>query len=375
MRAVIVEALHQAAVESPTIAAVIWLIGANVAPHISLEREQEIIESWLDSLQQRYEDEAIRQWSIATVVPPNAIKVPKFNAAPGSTTKLNIADIQPGFESAVGPTNAQGAAIPDSNPHLPNAHQAWVHQAGPRLANAVATAINTDHASIISDVDGRLASMAETLAGFAKSLSAEIFTAVTTIHESLCISSRRTELLWWREALFSPSLGRSYRAPGPEVRVLALALDLAKLTGPFHPTSVEHFLREAARAAFGVAANDTIPVITLGDFVEHLRNGDADLAVLRGAVGSFPADFPGHGPLLSLIFAASVASNGGEPLIGSIGLPGTVELPFSELAVWLYREALALALSSVTHETPRATGLEPGGKGRRLPAAAAKDAQ
>jgi hypothetical protein len=364
VRAVMLDALHQAAESSLTIAAIIWLVGVNVAPHASLGSEQELIESWLQTLHQQYEDEAIRLWSIvpgsaAREISPLKLPVPQTSAA-----KLKPAEIQPGFESAMGPSDAQGVATANPNQYWPNNNNHWALQAAPRLATAVASAINKAQASAAADVSSNLESLALALTGFADEMLAQISASVTVLREGARSGGRRTELLWWREALYSPSVGQSYRALTPEVRTLALAVDLSKLTGPFHPTSVEYFLREAVRTALTVAPGDDVPTISLADFLAHVRDADSDLESLRGA--DLPsAETPVHRPLLGLALAAP-SPTGHVPVVDALGLSDTITMPLSEIAVWLYREALALSLASNAKDaSPGSENGVPTGKGRR----------
>lgn len=371
VRAVMLEALQHAAEASGTIAAIVWLVGANVAPHASLASEQGIIESWLETLRQRYEDEAIRVWSNAPDTVAREIGAPKLKAPTICAKKLTAAEIQPGFDSAMGPQNAQGTAAADPNPYWPNSNNSWSFQAAPRLATAVASAINKAQASAVADVSSNLEGLASALVSLANELLTEVSASVISVQESTRSAALRTELLWWRQALYSPSLGQSYRAFAPEVRTLALAVDLAKLTGPFHPTGMEYFLREAVRAALGVAPEGDVPTITLAQFLANVRNAESDLESLRSPDPQ-TAEAPRHRPLLALALAAPTSPEADVPIVVALGLSDTITLPLSEIAIWLYREALALSLASNMEGASLGSGDgTAAGKGRRRKAAKA----
>ena len=54
----------------------------------------------------------------------------------------------------------------------------------------------------------------------------------------------RAEVLYWKEALFSPSKKVSYRQLSPDGAVYWAAQDLHLRVPRFHPLSIEFFLRE-----------------------------------------------------------------------------------------------------------------------------------
>ena len=65
--------------------------------------------------------------------------------------------------------------------------------------------------------------------------------AVSTASAGL---QRRTNLLWWKEALFSPSARISYRELSPTDAAVLMAFDMHQQIPTFSPASVAAFLRE-----------------------------------------------------------------------------------------------------------------------------------
>ena len=59
---------------------------------------------------------------------------------------------------------------------------------------------------------------------------------------------RRTNLLWWKEALFSPSARMSYRDMSASDAAALMAFDMHRQIPTFSPASVAAFLRETVIA-------------------------------------------------------------------------------------------------------------------------------
>jgi len=69
--------------------------------------------------------------------------------------------------------------------------------------------------------------------------------------DAMISSSRRSELLWWRQSLYSPSMRRSYRDLQPAVAAIMMASDFAGLAGSCAPVSADYFLRETVAYVLG----------------------------------------------------------------------------------------------------------------------------
>jgi GTPase-associated system helical domain len=88
---------------------------------------------------------------------------------------------------------------------------------------------------------------------------------------------RRTQLLWWKEALFSASARVSYRSLDEIVAASLMAFDLFQQLPMLSPASVQSFLGEAVRLVQASGSNETR---TLHDLVE-IAASHRDLAEFR----------------------------------------------------------------------------------------------
>lgn len=106
---------------------------------------------------------------------------------------------------------------------------------------------------------------------------------------------RRTNLLWWKEALFSPSARMSYRDMAPSDAVALIAFDMHRHIPTFSPASVAAFLREAVIALPTIDPEEKRPIREL---VENARNAIV-LNDLRTEAGKLVSAPTGRGSILA----------------------------------------------------------------------------
>jgi chemotaxis protein CheY-P-specific phosphatase CheC len=85
------------------------------------------------------------------------------------------------------------------------------------------------------------------------------------------LDERRSQLLWWRQTLFSPFSRMSYRWLDPCQAALVMAIDLHKMVTLYAPQSVEYLLCEATQALIEPIRRDRL---TLDQFCNELLEDD-----------------------------------------------------------------------------------------------------
>ncbi|MGU3423002.1 GTPase-associated system all-helical protein GASH [Methylobacterium sp. D54C] len=135
--------------------------------------------------------------------------------------------------------------------------------------------------------------------------------------------------------MYSSELNAGYRTlPAPEA-ALQMALDLHRQLPAFHPTSVEHFLRESiAETSTGAPRRKA-----LVDLVKVIAQDEA----LRKRMSAVPGRIDGEGPglLLSLLVDAGAAGADAAAVEAATGIVGDVQLTVADLAVIAFRELQA----------------------------------
>ena len=301
------------------------LLLASALPHLSVGREAPVWKEALDQLLHAVEREAEVAWSV-----PSRVPVPPFPEVdiPSITVSLkggrvNKKVLERGMLAAAGPSDENGQST-EGNQHWPHEGDPWSYEFAPLAAAAISKAI--------SQATGTRTSTANTA-----SLTNALVSAVTTYLESfldqIASTARglemRSRLLWWKEALVSPSAQISYRDIDRKAAPGLMAYDYQAVLPSLAPVSVSAFLREAIRTLLPDEES-----LTVLEWISVLA-ADEHAKALRETIGATTfAD--GHVPLVSLVRIAeptatvikqrTVFSPGLRLTAGEFGLLAFLEL-------------------------------------------------
>ena len=347
LRAILLDALVRACQQDDTVAVAFVASARNVLPFTDANGEQEIWTAILLEIERQVEERAEREWAT-----PASISTPEVRFDPTSAVeiriqskKTNSSTLKRKFEAAAGPhsldpngsqTNTGG------NPHWPNNNMNWVREFGTRSAKAVADAIN--HAIGGLSVEGG------DLPGIAQEMMAVMSENLTATLRAVSDASvglqRRTNLLWWKEALFSPSAGVSYREMSASHAAVLMAFDMYRHVPTFSPSSVAAFLRETVVALPTMDKDKEIAVRTL---VEMTRDAGV-LDELRTEARKLVAAPEGRGSILGLIgHPGALPRSDDRRFRDLVGVKADTMLTLPDWSVWMLRElqaAQAVAESS-----------------------------
>ena len=194
--------------------------------------------------------------------------------------------------AAAGPTDAEGEPTAEgSNPHWPNEGQPWSHQFVPRAASAISEAISEAAGAKTGSTkpESLTAALTDAIANYLKSFARQL---ASTTHGV----EMRSRLLWWKEALVSPSARVSYRDIDPKAAPGLMSYDYQAVLPPIAPASVTVFLTETVRTLHPEEV--TLP---LADWLQALAaspHADAFRATIREITFA-----DGYRPLVSLVAA------------------------------------------------------------------------
>ena len=337
IRAVLLAALVRAADKNNHIAAALVTYARNMLPHIRVGNEQPIWHDLVMDLENEVEKRAETEWAT-----PAAIKVPPLKLSvdslkiPVKTLKLNRKELTQNLFEASGPHNPDEEAGKNPNPHWPNSDSSWSHGFAPRAARAIADAVDPALKVTIGPVD--FGEITETVSRhFNKTLE-----AVSRANAGL---QRRTYLLWWKEALYSPSRRRRYRdLPGLQAAVL-MAFDLYTLVSNFTPWSVSSFLDETVRALPQIDVEERKPLLEL---IKEVAASE-ELTALRVTIESLGLG-AARVPLLAVVGNREAATMTSRRFKALTGVPADTELSLPDLTVWLFRELQATR--ALIHDRP-----------------------
>lgn len=342
LRSIIIDALMTSTEENPEVAAVVYntAIGLYKFGQARLGKEVAVIERLLKDAGRTAEAEAVKRVGL---IPPikkkrrrkkSALQTPLLKSDSIIKDEEVLADI----ERASGPHNAQSVAGKDPNPHWTNAAHPWSYEFAPRMATALAKAVNLGSQRLSASLSKRLATYLDIVE---KRLSDEVRQA-----EQLCLdmsvyhnSSRmRLDVLWWAEALYSPLLGCSYRDLELADIAVTAAIDLATIVPALSPASVYYVLGEMVHRLRRIQGGDSVSPLTF--YLDELTKTQTNFGEALHPINENPPS-----SLLDLVGeTSSKDKQPGDKLLEHTNLDGSLELSFGEFAMWIFRDLQAKRL-------------------------------
>ena len=223
----------------------------------------------------------------------------------------------------------------EGNPQWPqNDPNTWNYEFGKRTAQTVGDAITRAVEGLSVEGVDLPAFTTETARAISDHLT-ETLQAVSTAAAGL---QRRTNLLWWKEALFSPSARISYRELSPADAVVLMAFDMHQQIPTFSPASVAAFLRETVVALPTIDAEKTS---SIRELVERTRDTDV-LSQLRTEAAKLVSAPSGRCSVLAVIGHPDAIPQLDDPgFRDRIGVKPDTALTLPDWSVWVFRELQA----------------------------------
>ena len=339
-RAMLLDAVIRACEQNDTVAAAFVASARNVLPFMEVGGEREIWADIVGEIERKVEERSEREWATpaSITVPDLKFESPSEVEIRIASKKVNDGNLKPKFEAAAGPhsnapdgtqTNTEG------NPYWPQENpQAWVYEFGTRTAEAVGEEINRAIGSLsVEGVD---------LPGFTQDItrviSEHLGTTLQAVSNATAGLQRRTNLLWWKEALFSPSVRMSYRKMLPLEAAVLMAFDMHRHIPTFSPASVAAFLRETV---IGLPTIDQEQSVAIRELVEKTRDADV-LAELRTETGKLVAAPVGRSSILGLIgHREAVPGIDDRKFRDLVGVKPDTMLTLPDWSLWIFRELQA----------------------------------
>lgn len=340
VRAMLLDALAQAAADDDRIGVAVVASARNALPFMEAGDEREIWADVVTEIEERVDARAEAEWATPSsiAVPAMAFEAPELKAPTVTTPRASRDYLKKQFRAAVGPQfqdPQRGNVATNGNPYWPqnNPHQ-WVTEFGDRMAEAVAQCID----AVVGETTIEQADLSDPFRALAVSVSSYVGNTLNTVTAATAGLQRRTNLLWWKETLFSPTTRVSYRDLPPASAATLMAFDLHQQVPMFSPASVAAFLSEAVVGLPSIDQEKTYP---MRELVAEAQT-EAGLAVLRTAGADVIAPPEGRGPLLALIAYPDVPiARAEEEFRRLTGVPPDAQLTLPGWASWVFRELQA----------------------------------
>lgn len=334
VRAMLLHALVQASAEDEKVGVAFVASARNALPFMEVDNERAIWGEVISEVERAVDTRAEAEWAT-----PEAINAPAMNFAPPEAIEVSLTIGNPNkallakkFEAAGGPHNAAGQAT-GGNPHWPNNGQSWLTEFGTRAAEAVAEAMSTAaKASAIGPVD-----LSGPLNSLAQVVSTHVTDTLKAVSGATAGLQRRTNLIWWKETLYSPSARVSYRTVPATTAGALMAFDLHKQVPTFSPASVVAFLNETVLTLPEIDASKRYGIRDLLDGAKK----SAELAELRQVASQLVPERNGRGPIVGLLGQGRGQDIDDARFVELVGVPAETLLTIPEWATWLFRELQA----------------------------------
>lgn len=337
IRAMLLDALVQASRLQAPIAIAFVNSARNVLPYTASIHEQPIWEEAVTEVENKVDTRAEAEWAtpeMLTVQPLN-YGAPEELCVETNNATLDYEVLYTKISQATGPW-ADG----DHNPHNPNNQP---HPWGQEFARRLSTAIVEVVDEALEESRPKPINLSVPLNELADSVSKHVEHALAAFGGATAGLQRRTNLLWWKETLYSTSAHASYRDMSAFVAAALMAFDLYQQVPTYSPASVSAFLNETIQLLPQAAQTESSALLTL---VMEAREA-TQLAPLRETAAKLMPVAVGRGPLLSLIgHANDPVALDGPALRRLCGVDAEVALSPQAWGTWLFRELQAVRATS-----------------------------
>ena len=290
LRAIIFDALLGNAESDDATKSALALLLASALPHLSVGKEEEVWKMALDELLSAVERNAEVAWTV-----PSQISVPDFPKIKVPTIRISVKGgevdeeaLEKGMCAAAGPEDEEGQRT-KGNQYWPNQGQAWSFEFAPHAASAISKTISG--AMGPKTVSMKAEALAEALTdAIVNHLEYFIGQLTSTTHGV----EMRSRLLWWKEALVSPSAHISYRDIDHKAAPGLMAYDYQAVLPSLAPSSVSAFLIETVRTL--LPDDEAAPLVEWLQALAALPHAEALRSTVRKIVFA-----DGYRPLVSLV--------------------------------------------------------------------------
>lgn len=341
VRAVILESLFQLSKNDASTAALVWLTARDVIRHYQLDAEENAINGFLQELADRVEENGQAAWGISPKRQPSEfrgreISIPAVKAAQIDQESLKVhllnAMVHSGWSQNTGGVG--------KNPHSQATNNwQWAQFAAEYSATGITEVVNSALSQQAKSLSTISAPIQRSLDDYFAQLKPFFEELNDSIVQSVTANNKRSELLWWKQSLYSRSLNSSYRSLDQLSAAVCMAYDLAEQVDPIYPESLDYLLREALKDTLGDLAAEEQP---LSKWLE------GSLSLPENIQSALKAYTEQGEQRKSLLSAWSNTLHSGETtnFFMKTGIDKKAKLTASDLAVWLFHGLQAQKLAN-----------------------------
>jgi GTPase-associated system-like protein len=335
-RAVLLDALRQASEKDGRISASMSLLGRNILPHLPIGVESGIWEDVIQAAEHRAEELGQTEWTIDFNPQLSGVSLQKSKESTNPEIKLD----RSGLASKLGPAFNQG-----SFPFQQHIFNSWAQEAANRASAAIADSIDASLEQVRNQIGAAGKAVAAAIEPLIVGFTAALQEATAEVSRAATGLKRRTELIWWREALYSAAADQSYRAFCPETAALLMAIDLHAQVPPFCPLSVEYFLRETILTSIA-SGETTKPKDGHLQQVAQVAMKHCPSNVVADRLASLKQK-EGRRTLVSFLADTNLSSADAFARFRTdVGVSGETVVTVPQFGIWIFRELQAMRVTA-----------------------------
>ncbi|WP_115511689.1 GTPase-associated system all-helical protein GASH [Xanthomonas arboricola] len=339
LRAILLDAIVQAARSDDAIAVAFVNTARNALTHTETADEADIWREAVSEIETKVDARAEREWAT-----PEMISVDPLQYMPPP------------------PISNQSEAVTVDRARFKQNSASAASEVGhyQNIANWMPNFLNAFSDSIAETIDGVAEELAPSpvdisgpLSMLAKAVAGHVDNALASFSGATAGLQRRTNLLWWKEAMYSPSVRASYLDLPPFEASALMALDLHEQVPTYSPASVSAFLREAIRCLPIEKDEQSNGGREVASLVHDART-TALMQPFRTLAAQYAPAPVGRGPLLSLIgHPQGSGAVEATTLRALCGVDASTSMTPSDWGTFLFRE-LQTARATSNSPTKRA---------------------
>jgi len=322
LRAVILESLYTRALNDIDYARIFWYTGSSVINHYSLGNEKELLHDILTEIGELVEKEAVKEWSLINDIAIEEVDEFNIKIESAKSIQSNIDTFQEEFDDSVLHTSWHGKNNGTSYSNNRNWSDYFTIHGGKSISKLVKNSI-TKQSGSLNEISTQINEYMSSLTPFFEKISSHATKGVSSVNN-------RSQLLWWKESLYSTSMKKSYRDVPKEILTFVMAFDLYSIVTQNYPISVDYFLMETLSKIISPEEECSLGVLitNLSKHKEYLQSTGVKCSYSESRIS-----------LLNYIMGLSNDEvTGSGKLKENLGIDSKNNLKASELVVWLFHE-------------------------------------
>lgn len=340
VRAVILESLSQLSKDDTATATLVWLTARDVIRHYQLDSEENSICGLLQELADQVEENGQAAWGVSHKLHASKFKGIEISISGVNAAKIDEESLKEQLLGAMVHSGWSPNAGGGNNPHTTASNSwQWSKFAAENSATGIAEVVNSALSQQAKSISTISSSIQKNMDNYFAQLQPFFEDVNNSIANSITANNKRSELLWWKQSLYSRSLNASYRSLDQLSAAVCMAYDLVELTAPIYPESLDYLLRETLKDVHGDLVADERPL------TEWLEGSLSLNEKIQSALKAHAEQGEQRKPLLTAWANALHSGETGSFFIET-GINKKAKLTLSDLAVWLFHGLQAQKLAT-----------------------------